>query len=75
LKNLRKENIGENSLVSLSVLDSPTGQQCQPEGVENIHQLCVAATESLYPCHVFSVKSLVRTFLTMPVADKGEVLW
>jgi hypothetical protein len=75
LKNLRKENIGENSLVSWSVLGSPTGQQCQPEGVENIHRLCVATAESLYLCHGFSVESWVRTFLTMPVADKAEAHW
>jgi hypothetical protein len=74
LKNLRKENIEENSLVSLSVLGSLTGQRCQPEGVENIHEWCEAAAESLYLYHGFSVESWVHMFLTMPVADKGEVL-
>jgi hypothetical protein len=42
---------------------------------ENIHQLCVAAAESPYPCYGFYVGSWVHTFPTMPVADKGEVLW
>jgi hypothetical protein len=74
LKNLRKED-RKNSLVSLSVLDPLTGQRCQLEGVENIHQWCVVAAELLYPCHGLSVKSWVHTFLTMPVADKDEVLW
>jgi hypothetical protein len=75
LKNLRKEDIGENSLVSLSVLGSLTGQRCQREGVENIRQWCVAAVESLIHCHGLSIESWVHTFLTMPVADKGEVPW
>jgi hypothetical protein len=74
LKNLRKEKIGENSLVSLSVFEVPTRWQCQQEGVKNIHQWCEAAVGSLYPCHGFYVGSWAHMSPTMPVADKDEVL-
>jgi hypothetical protein len=73
-KNLRKEDRRKFPGLFVSFVSS-TSQQCQPEGVENIHQLFVTAVESLYPCHGLSVKSWVHTFLTMPVADKDEVLW
>jgi hypothetical protein len=44
------------------------GGQCQPEGLENIHQWCAVAVGSLYPCHGFYVRSWVHTSPTTPVA-------
>jgi hypothetical protein len=59
-----------HNVVSFLLAKEPGILRCH-----NIHQLCVAAAESLYFCHGFYVGSWVHTFPTMPVADKCEVLW